>query len=146
MVMDSNVRSSWWLLRVVFGVVPIVAGLDKFLGLLADWEAYLSPLARSLLPVSAHTFMLVVGVVEIAAGALTLARPRIGAWVVSAWLVAIALQLLTTGKYFDVAVRDLVMASGAYVLGRLSAAQERSPRRAAQRVSSGLGAPAPEAA
>jgi uncharacterized membrane protein YphA (DoxX/SURF4 family) len=145
MVMDSNVRSSWWLLRIVFGVVPIVAGLDKFLGLLADWEAYLSPLARSLLPMSAHTFMLVVGVIEIAAGVLTLARPRIGAWVVSAWLVAIALQLLTTGKYFDVAVRDLVMASGAYVLGRLSAAQERSPRRATQRVPTGLGAPTPEA-
>jgi uncharacterized membrane protein YphA (DoxX/SURF4 family) len=134
MVMNERVRSVWWLLRVVFGVVPIVAGLDKFLNLLADWDAYLSPLAHSLLPFAAPTFMKVVGVVEIAAGALVLSRfTRLGAYVVSAWLVAIAFQLATSGRYFDIAVRDLVMAVGAFALARLSEVRERAPERGMER-------------
>jgi uncharacterized membrane protein YphA (DoxX/SURF4 family) len=137
--MNERVRSVWWLLRVVFGVVPIVAGLDKFLYLLADWDAYLGPFARALLPVAAPTFMKAVGVVEIVAGALVLSRfTRIGAYVVSAWLVAIAFQLVTSGRYLDVAVRDLVMATGAFALARLSEVRERAPARGVER--------APEAA
>lgn len=125
--MNDSSRSAWWLLRIVFGVVPIVAGLDKFAGVLADWEAYLGPLARSLLPVSVYTFMKVVGIVEIAAGALVLSRfTRVGAYVVSAWLVLIALQLATTGRFLDVAVRDLVMAASAFALARLCEAREKA--------------------
>jgi len=108
-------------LTVTYGVVPIVAGLDKFTNLLTNWEAYLSPSLTHLLPVSAHTFMLVVGIIEIVAGVLVLLRPRIGAWVVMAWLIGIGLTLLLGGHYFDVAVRDFVMAVGAWALARLSA-------------------------
>ena len=128
--MNDRVNSVWWLLRIVFGVVPIVAGLDKFLGLLADWDAYLSPLARDLLPLSVPTFMKLVGIVEIAAGALVLSRfTRVGAYVVAAWLVAIAFQLATHGGYFDIAVRDLVMAASAFGLARLSEAREHVTAR-----------------
>jgi hypothetical protein len=107
-------------LKLTFGIVPIVAGLDKFTNLLANWESYLNPALIKMLPFSAHTFMMIVGVIEIAAGIIVLARPRIGAFIVSAWLTVIALSLLTSGHYFDVAVRDLVMAVGAFSLGRLS--------------------------
>lgn len=108
-------------LRLTYGVVPIVAGLDKFTNLLTNWEAMVSPGVARLLPFSAHTFMMLVGIIEIVAGLLVLLRPRIGAWVVMGWLVAIALTLLTSGHHFDVAVRDLVMAVGAWALARLSA-------------------------
>lgn len=122
-------------LRWTFGLVPVVAGLDKFIGLLADWEGYLSPAIASLLPVSPGTFMAVVGVIEIAAGVIVLTRwTRLGAYLVMAWLVLIALNLLLAGRY-DVAVRDLVMAVGAYTLARLSEARQgvavRAPARAA---------------
>jgi uncharacterized membrane protein YphA (DoxX/SURF4 family) len=128
--MNDQVHSAWSLLKVVFGVVPIVAGLDKFFGLLANWEGYLSPLTLSLLPFAPHTFMMLVGIVEIAAGALVLSRfTKLGAYVVAAWLAAIALQLVTSGRFLDVAVRDLVMAAGAFALGRLSEARERSAAR-----------------
>lgn len=141
--MNDKVRSVWWLLRIVFGVVPIVAGLDKFLGLLANWEGYLSPLVRSLLPVAAPTFMRAVGIIEIAAGVLVLSRfTRLGAYVVSAWLVGIALQLLTTGHFFDVAVRDLVMAASAFALGQLSEARERAIEPARKPVTGAVAAPA----
>lgn len=120
-MLDSRLNTPWWTLRLAYGLVPVVAGLDKFLNLLTHWEQYLSPFALRILPFSATTFMHIVGVIEIAAGVLVLTRlTRVGAYVVSAWLLAIALNILTTGKFFDVAVRDVVLALGAYTLARMT--------------------------
>jgi uncharacterized membrane protein YphA (DoxX/SURF4 family) len=128
---DDRVESTWKTLRAVFVAVPIAAGVDKFLHLLADWEVYLSPLARDLVPMSPLAFMRVVGIVEIAAGVLVLFAPRIGAYVVAAWLASIAVNLVTIGGFLDVAVRDVVMAISAFCLARLSEARARvrSPER-----------------
>jgi uncharacterized membrane protein YphA (DoxX/SURF4 family) len=120
-VLDPRLNSSFWVLRLAYGLVPIVAGLDKFTNLMTRWTDYLSPWATRLSPVSASSFMHLVGVIEIAAGVLVLTRfTRQAAWVVAAWLLLIALNLLTTGHYLDVAARDVVMALGAYVLARLT--------------------------
>ena len=108
-------------LKFLFTAVPIVAGADKFTNFLTQWDAYLNPLALSIVPVSAPTFMHAVGVVEIIAGVLVFLRPRLGGFVVMAWLIAIALQLLLWGRFLDVAVRDIVIAlSGPLVLARLT--------------------------
>jgi len=108
-------------LRVIFGVVPIVAGLDKFTNFLANWTVYLNPLALRIVPMTDIAFMHVVGVIEIIAGALVFTKPRLGAYIVMAWLIAIALQLILWGRFLDVAVRDLVMAlGGALTLARLT--------------------------
>lgn len=48
------------------------------------------------------------------------------AYVASAWLVCIALALLTTGHFFDVAVRDLELAVAAFVLAKLTEIRETS--------------------
>lgn len=113
------------LLKLVFGLVPIAAGLDKFFNLLTQWDQYLNPLAVQLLPVSPSAFMAIVGVIEIAVGVAILTKwTKVGAYVASAWLALIALNLLASGAYLDVAVRDLVMAAGAYTLGHLTAAAE----------------------
>lgn len=117
---NEIVHSVWAVLRFTFGIVPIVAGLDKFTDLLTNWDLYLHPGIASLLPFSAHLFMQIVGIIEIIAGVLVLAKPSIGGWVVMAWLICIALQLLAQGRYLDVAVRDLVMSMGAMSLARLS--------------------------
>jgi uncharacterized membrane protein HdeD (DUF308 family) len=69
---------------------------------------------------SPHMFMIVIGVIEIIAGIIVILNPSVGGFIVMAWLILIALQLIASGKFFDVAVRDLVMASGAYTLGRIS--------------------------
>lgn len=106
-------------LKLTFGIVPIVAGLDKFTNLLTNWADYLGNNA-GMIPFDALVFMKIVGVIEIIAGILVLARPLIGAYVVMAWLICIALQLLIGGNYLDVAVRDLVMAVGAYTLAQLT--------------------------
>jgi len=108
------------ILKITYGVVPIVAGLDKFTNLLTDWSAYLAPGIKSALPFDAMVFMKIVGVIEIIAGILVFAKTVAGAYIVMIWLIAIAVQLLMGGHYFDVAVRDLVMAVGAYTLAQLS--------------------------
>jgi uncharacterized membrane protein YphA (DoxX/SURF4 family) len=124
---DTRLDSTWWALRLLFGVVPVVAGLDKYFNLLTDWTAYLNPLATKLLPISATTFMHIVGVVEIAAGLIVLSRwTRLGSYVVTLWLVAIALNLLVMGKFLDVAVRDLGLAVAAFTLSQLTAVREEA--------------------
>jgi len=119
----ENARQVQQLMRYTYGLVPIVAGLDKFTNLLTDWKNYIAPSVNNALPFSASTFMSIVGVIEIIAGIIVLIRPRLGGFIVMAWLIAIALNLLISGHYYDVAVRDLVMAIGAFSLAKLSVAK-----------------------
>ncbi len=107
------------ILKYTYGAVPVVAGLDKFTNLLTDWKTYLSTSVVNILPFSPSTLMSIIGIVEISAGILVFIRPRIGAYIVMAWLILIALILVSAG-HFDIAVRDLVMAVGAWVLAKLS--------------------------
>ena len=102
------------LLRWTYGLIPIVAGADKFMHLLTDWNQYLSPAIANLLPLSVNSFMNIVGIIEIVAGLLVIFRPRVGSLVVALWLIGIAVNLVLTGQYYDVAVRDVVMAIGAF--------------------------------
>jgi hypothetical protein len=104
------------LLKYTYGLVPIVAGLDKFTHLLTDWNKYLAPVVTDILPLQPDTFMYLVGVIEVIAGILVFLKPKIGSLIVSLWLVGIAINLLLTGQYFDIAVRDIVMAIGAFSL------------------------------
>lgn len=108
------------ILRLTYGLVPIVAGADKFTHLLVNWDQYLAPQVANILPFEPHTFMLIVGVIEIIAGLLVLIRPRPGSIIVCLWLLGIAINLLMTGQYLDIAVRDTVMAIGAFSLFLLS--------------------------
>ena len=131
--MDPRVNSAYWTLRIAFGLTAFLAGLDKFTNLLTDWEKYASPLATQF--VSASALMRVGGVIEIIAGLALLAGiTRLGGYVVAAWLTLIAVNLVTTGQYFDVAVRDLVMACGAFTLARLSEVRQEEELPHAHRV------------
>jgi uncharacterized membrane protein YphA (DoxX/SURF4 family) len=113
-------------LRIVYGLVPIVAGADKFFNILTDWSKYLPSFAADLLPISPAAFMSLVGIIEIVAGlAVLTSLTRLGAYVVMIWLVLIAVNLILAG-YFDIAVRDLVMAVGAYTLGQVAALRGES--------------------
>ena len=111
-VAPEPARQAFLLLRTVFTVAPILFGLDKFTNLLTDWTTYLAPVATSVVPVSAQTFMYAVGVVEILAGILVAVRPRIGSLVVAAWLVGIIVNLLILGNFYDVALRDFGLLRG----------------------------------
>lgn len=119
--MDTRLNTAYWTLRIAFGLTAFLAGADKFLNLLTNWEQYASPLVLDLVPLSAGALMRAAGVIEMIVGLAVLAGlARLGGYVVAAWLTLIALTLLTTGRFFDVAVRDLVMACAAYTLARLA--------------------------
>lgn len=104
------------LLHWTYGLVPIAAGADKFTNILTDWTQYLAPAVVNMIPISAESFMMIVGVIEIVAGIIVLVKPRIGSLIVGCWLLGIVVNLLLTGQYFDIAVRDTVMAIGAFCL------------------------------
>ena len=125
--MDNRLNAPWVALRFGIGLTATLAGLDKFFNLLADWASYISPLAAQMLPFSTHTFMGLVGVIEIAVGVAILAGwVRAGAYVASAWLIGVAINLATAG-FFDVAVRDVVMSIAAFTLARLAEARQDAP-------------------
>ena len=112
---------AYQLLHFVFVVAPIIAGVDKFLHLLCNWDQYLAPWIANLSPIGGHNLMLVAGVIEIAAGVLVAIKPRIFAWVVGFWLWAIIINLLSMGTFFDIALRDFGLSLGAFALARLAA-------------------------
>ena len=116
----TGADEAYFLLRTVFTVAPILFGLDKFAQLLSDWDFYLAPWINDLVPGSAHDAMMLVGVVEVAAGVLVALRPRIGAYVVALWLAGIIVNLVTLGDYYDVALRDFGLMVGALALARLA--------------------------
>jgi hypothetical protein len=117
---QQKIQRVYNLLKFTFIVVPIVVGLDKFTDVLTNWDKYLHPGIAGMLPFTTHTFMMAVGVIEIVAGILVFLKPLVGGLIVTAWLTLIALTLLASGNYLDVAVRDLVMAISAFSMTRIA--------------------------
>ena len=123
----DRLHAPWIALRLGIGLTATLAGLDKSFNLLADWGSYVSPLAAQVLPFSIPTFMAIVGVVEVAVGlAILTGWTRLGAYVASGWLLAVAANLAVAG-FFDVAVRDVVMSLAAFTLARLTEARAEAP-------------------
>lgn len=121
----EKLMQSWWLLRVTYGLLFIIAGADKFMNLVTDWPKYISPMILNMVPLNASQFIMGVGIIEIIIGVLTLfVMTRLGAYLTMVWLLFIVVNLLTMGTYFDIAVRDTVMAIGALVLAMLTDAVE----------------------
>jgi uncharacterized membrane protein YphA (DoxX/SURF4 family) len=123
--------SAYLLLRTVFTVAPIVFGLDKFFNLLTHphhWSMYLAGWINDVVPGTADQLMYAVGVIEIAAGVLVAIVPRLGAWVVAAWLAGIIINLVTGPGFYDVALRDFGLLVGALALARLAQGVRHTPR------------------
>lgn len=130
---DSRLNAAWWALRIGLGLGPLLAGLDKYFNILTDWSMYLSPMATKVTHLQATTFMHIVGAVEIVAGILVLTKfTRWASLIVMFWLLAIAINLLTMGMFYDLAVRDTEMAVAAFALYELSSVRERASAVRAQ--------------
>ena len=116
--LNNPTYQAYQILHIGFTAAPILFGLDKFLNLMVDWSIYLAPFVDNIIP--ANIFMPIVGIVEIIAGLLVFFKPRIGAYVVAAWLLGIIINLLLVPGFFDVALRDFGLFLGALALARLS--------------------------
>jgi len=117
---SSPAYQAYWILHVGFTVAPILAGLDKFLHLLVNWDQYLPGVVANASPIQPHTLMLIVGVIEVVAGIGVWFKPRIFAYIVAVWLVVIIINLLLIPGYFDIALRDFGLFLAALALARLS--------------------------
>jgi uncharacterized membrane protein YphA (DoxX/SURF4 family) len=128
MTLDPHLHGAWFSLRIGLGLMALLAGIDKFFNLLTTWTMYVGPLAEQFLPVTPDVLMRAVGIVEVAVGvAILTAWTRIGAYVAAVWLTAVSVNLLSTGAFYDVAVRDLILALSAYTLARLTEVEAASP-------------------
>jgi hypothetical protein len=126
MEFDDRLNASWWALKIGLGVGPIVTGIDKYFNKLTDWGMYLSPLATKVVPISATTFMHIVGVVEIVAGLTVLSRwTKLGSYLVLFWLLGIAVNLVTAGMFYDLAMRDVEIAIGTFALLQLTTVRNK---------------------
>ena len=123
---SSPSYQAYQILYVVLTIAPIIAGLDKFTHFLVNWDQYLSPIIARMLPVSAHSFMLGVGVIEIAVGVLIAFAPEVGGALLCLWFCGIIVNLVSIPAYFDIALRDLGLACGSLALSRLAADFHRS--------------------
>ena len=120
-----SLDSAWWALRIGLGLAAFLAGLDKFFNILTDWSLYVSPFTERLLPISAGALLGVVGVVEMLVGlAVLTAWTRVGAYVAAVWLLGLSVNLMLTGRFLDIAVRDVALALAAYTLARLTEARQ----------------------
>jgi uncharacterized membrane protein YphA (DoxX/SURF4 family) len=125
---DNPAFQVYLLLRAGFVVAPILFGLDKFFNWTVEWPQYLAPWINDIVPGSAQDFMYLVGAVEIVAGLTVLVAPRIGGFLVAAWLGGIVINLLTNNppQYYDIALRDFGLFLAALALGRLALTFESS--------------------
>ena len=121
--MNDSIKTAWWSLKIAFFLGPFLAGLDKFFHVLTNWDQYLSPIAQHVLGNFSHPFMLIVGVVEMIVGLLIITGwTRVGAYIASVWLLLIAINLITTGQYFDIALRDIGLCLSAFGLAKMTEA------------------------
>ncbi|HZW60749.1 MAG TPA: hypothetical protein VFF04_00840 [Candidatus Babeliales bacterium] len=138
--MNNAINIAYRMLYYTYGIIPIIAGFDKYCDFLVDWDIYLNESIPLCLGITQDTFMYTAGAIEILAGLLVFIRPQIGGYVVSAWLILISINIISMGSHhhegcvhsvthYDVAVRDIAMAVGAYVLVLLAKAlQERDKK------------------
>src|SRR5215471_1099107 len=125
MLVSRQLNAGYWSLRLAYGLGPLLAGLDKFTNILVNWEKYLSPAVQRNLPVTAVTFMHIVGAIEIIVGlAVLFGATRLFGYIAMVWLWAIAINLITTSGYYDIAVRDILLGMGAYALARVTEARQ----------------------
>jgi hypothetical protein len=112
---------NWWMLKITYSLFLIVAGADKFFNLVTEWEKYISPFVLQYFSFTPLQILYSIALFEIVLGFLTLTiLTRIGAYITALWFFVVALNLLSMIIYFDIAVRDIVMAIGAIALGQLT--------------------------
>lgn len=117
--MNRILQTTWKVLLVTFGLIPLIAGIDKFFHVLVDWDMYLSQTFAAIIPFEVSTTMAIVGIIEIIAGLIVFIRPRVGALMVMVWDLLIVVNLLF-GGFYDIAVRDIGLSVGAFALWQLS--------------------------
>lgn len=124
MVNGNKLNTMWTVAKYVYGIVPIIIGIDKLkLYYIVNWNIYVSELAESMFPLV--YLMPIVGIIEIAAGLLILTHwPRFGAYLVAAWIGVVIINLCMIGGLYDIILRDIAIAFGYIMFAWLTELKE----------------------
>lgn len=124
MTKEGQLHAAYWALKLSFGLMSVVIGLDKFSHLLVEWGGYTAPFFVRLMPFNPTYFMYIAAVVEIVLGVAVLTRwTRTGAFLLGLWLLAVTVNMIAAG-YYDIALRDWVITVGAFALAFMTPAAE----------------------
>lgn len=120
-LINKKIQASWMMLKITYGALFVIAGIDKFFNLVTNWAQYLNPLILNTLPITTSQLLMAIAVVEVIIGIMILTNfTKAGAYLAAIWLLIIAINLVSMFTFYDIAVRDIVMAVGAVVLANLS--------------------------
>lgn len=89
-----------------FGFIALfaLAGVDKFLHMLSNWDQYVAPAFTNMTRFHGQFMASAAGVVEILLAATIAVRPRYGAWIAVGWLGLIGVNLILHGGLLDIAL------------------------------------------
>lgn len=123
----QKINTTWWLLKITYGLFFIVAGADKFINLLAHWQNYISPAVITMFHLSPTILAIGAAAIEIALGVALLSpkHTKIGAYLAIGWILIVIANLLSMHQYYDIVVRDFMIMLGAFVLAQLTTIRER---------------------
>ncbi len=122
----SEINYSWWLLRMLFGINFIGAGVDKFFGFVTNWHQFINPslVLLTKLPVTAIVFGM--GAIELGLGILVFTRwVKTAALFIAVWMISNGLYLAFFNMYLDTAARYCTLGIGALVLFHLTRVREK---------------------
>jgi hypothetical protein len=125
-------RHAFQLLHWTLTALVLLAGLDKLSGTFVRWELYVSAEVAQIVP--AASLVRAAGLVEIGIGLVVALRPRVGGYLLAAWLSVIVVNLVIGGVHLDVALQDFALAVAAIALARLASIYGRVARPDAPRI------------
>jgi hypothetical protein len=125
LINENKFNSLWNISRYVYGLVPIIIGIDKFTFCIVNWYIYVSPFVASLIPM--NNLVSFLGVIEIASGLIILTKaPRLGSYAVAGLLGLVIINLFLLGDAYDIILRDVAIAFGYIVFGLLTDLKEHA--------------------
>jgi hypothetical protein len=115
------------ILRLMFVLIPLVAGVDKFYYAITDWDRYVPTLLTSM-HIEAHPIMVFAGLIEIAVALLVAFKPRVGALAMIGMLGGIMLDLLAIPRQLHIILLNCCLCVSSLCLFLLASKQEMLQR------------------
>jgi hypothetical protein len=124
---NNLIYQAFMVLQTGLVIVPLIAGLDKYAGILANWSQYLAPGIPRLFHVTAETVMYFVGAIEVLIAMGVALYPRVFSYVLIGWFGVVIANLLVLGQFYDVVLYNFGLGVAAFALSRLSQLKEEVP-------------------
>jgi hypothetical protein len=117
---SANVYHAYQMLYFGFIALFAVAGIDKFLHMLSNWEQYVAPGLIHMTRFHGQFVASAAGATEVLLAVLVAVRPRYGAWFAAGWFAVVGVNLVLHGGFLDLALIDAFLLATAVAFGFLA--------------------------